>query len=282
VAQSDDTAWFEVNRGYISTQYRGAYVLIKDKSVVGAYPDWATAFQAGMSMFGPDRYIVKQATPVERVEYATAIGMRRRPMIGQQYSQQYQQQFQNAADKLRQDGAVVQVVVGPPSAYQQQAAGQGRPAGGTPQTVQGMVDTGASISTVSDRVAAAAGLVQTGSVPLGGVGGTSERPIYAASFTLPQYGITLDPIEVGGVTIPMPGIDILVGRDILKAVGQLDYRGVSGIFNLLAQAPSGDGIAPAPGSPAAPGSGIPTSTYLVAGAGIAAIAAVALFAFDVI
>jgi hypothetical protein len=278
VAQSDDTAWFESNRGYISTQYRGQYVLIKDKSVIGAYPDWASAFQAGTAMFGPGQFIVQQAIPVQRVEHAIAIGRARR--LGQQYPQ-YQQQYQNVADKLRQDGALVQVVIAAPSSYQQQAAGQGRPAGGTPQTVQGMVDTGASISTVSDQVAAAAGLVQTGSVPLGGVGGTSERPIYAASFSLPQYGITLDPIEVGGVTIPMPGVDILVGRDVLRAL-HLDYRGPAGIFNLLKEEAQAAAQGGSPTAAGAPASGVPGSTYLIAGAGIAAIAAVALFAFDVI
>jgi len=278
VAQSDDTAWFEVNRGYISTQYRGQYVLISNKAVVGAFPDWASAFKAGTSMFGPGQFIVQQATPIQRVEHAIAIGRARR------MGQQYQSQYQNVADKLRQDGALVQVVIAAPSSYQQQAAGQGRPAGGTPQTVQGMVDTGASISTVSDQVAAAAGLVQTGSVPLGGVGGTSERPIFAASFSLPQYGITLDPIEVGGVTIPMPGVDILVGRDVLRAL-HLDYRGPAGVFNLLKEEAAAQQAAAQGGSPTAagaPGSGVPGSTYLIAGAGIAAIAAAALFAFDVL
>jgi hypothetical protein len=277
VAQSDDIAWFETNRGYISTQYPGQYVLIKDKAVIGAYPDWTSAFQAGTVMFGADQFTVKQATPVERIEYAAAIGMRRLRM-----GQQYQQQFQNAADKLRQDGAIVQVTVTAPSAYQQQAAGQGRTAG-TPQTVQGLVDTGASISTVSDRVAGAAGLVQTGSVPIGGVGGTSERPIFAAAFTLPQYGVTIDPLEVGGVTIPMPGVDILIGRDVLKAV-HLAWQGPAGLFNLThGEAAAQQGALPgSPAAAAAPRPGAAPGTTLIVGAGVAAIAAIALFALDVI
>src|SRR3972149_4602944 len=100
-----------------------------------------------------------------------------------------------------------------------------------PQVVKGLVDTGASISTVSDAVAQAAGLQAVGSVPLYGVGGGGERPIYAASFGLQAYGVVVDPIEIAGVTIPMPGVDILVGRDILKAL-RLDYKGPAGAFTL--------------------------------------------------
>lgn len=142
---------------------------------------------------------------------------RRRPLLGQ-FSQD---PAMDVVERLRHDGALVTVQISRPSAS----------GGGTVQTVKAMVDTGASISTVNDQVAQAAGLQATSSAPVGGVGGTSERPIYAASMTLPEYQATVDPIEVAGVTLPMPGIDMLVGRDVLRAL-ELDYKGTQGVFLL--------------------------------------------------
>lgn len=275
MALYDDLAWFETARQWIASTYPGKFVLIKDKAVIGAYPTEEIATQAGFAQFGPDGFAVKEAIPFERVEYGL---MGRRLRLAQGYPQSYQQQAMDVAEQLRRDGAIVTVVIAAPGSHQQAAQSQGRSAG-TPQTVKGMVDTGASISTVSDQVAAGAGLIQTGSVPLGGVGGTSERPIYAASFTLPEWGVTVDPIEVAGVTIPMPGIDILVGRDILRAL-HLDYTGPQGAFALTKGLPP-QGSA-APGSPAAAGSSPGLGTWLPVAAGVAAVGLGALFAFDVI
>lgn len=277
VALYDDLAWFEVNRQWIGNTYLGKFVIIKNKAVIGAYPTQAAAYQAGVAMFGTEKFAVKEATPIVRTEYGL-LGRRLRLAQGPgPGSQQPPQSAQDVVEELRQNGAVVTVVIAQPSSHQQAAASQGQGAG-TPQTVKGMIDTGASISTVSDRVAQGAALVQTGSVPLGGVGGTSERPIYAASFTLPEWGVTVDPIEVGGVTIPMPGIDILVGRDILRAL-HLDYKGAQGAF-LLTKDQIAAGAAPgAPGAPAAPsGSGL----LLPVAAGLAVVGIGTLFALKVI
>lgn len=189
-------------------------------------------------------------------------------------------QAEDVAEVLRRQGAIVTVQVQVPSALaaQIQGQGQGLP---PPQVVRGIVDTGASISTVSDQVAQAAGLKQVGSVPLYGVGGGGERPVYAASFGLPDYGIVVDPIEVGGVTIGMPGVDILIGRDLLKAV-ELAYAGPRGIFSLTTggAAPT---TAPGPfGVPGAPAEGMPTEAWIGIGIGAAAVIAAALVALDVI
>jgi hypothetical protein len=138
--------------------------------------------------------------------------------------------------------------------------------------VKGIVDTGASISTVSEAVAQAAGLTQVGSVPLYGVGGGGEKPVFAASFGLPDYGATVDPIEVGGVTIGMPGIDILIGRDILKEL-HLEYVGPQGVFSLI----QGE-----VGVPGAPSKGLPIAAWLGIGTGAAALVALSLVALDVI
>ena len=50
MAMSDDTAWFEASRVNIAAQYPGQYVIIKNKAVVGAYPDYQTAYSAGVAI----------------------------------------------------------------------------------------------------------------------------------------------------------------------------------------------------------------------------------------
>lgn len=266
MAVYDDLAWFESNRQWIASTYNGGWVVIKDKAVVGGYPDYASAVQAANAMFGPENAVIKQALTVERVEYVNALGRRR---LAQGVP--FRAPMQNFAEELRRSGAIVDVVISAPKSYR---------SAGKPQTVKGMVDTGASISTVKDAVAAAAGLMQTGSVPLGGVGGTSERPIYAASFGLPQYGVTLDPIEIGGVDLPIPGIDILVGRDVLQKL-RLDYHGVQGNFLLTTDA-SGQQVDSSgsivSGTPEAGGS----SWLIPVAAGAAVVGIGALFALDIL
>lgn len=175
------------------------------------------------------------------------------------------QQVVDLSEKLRHDGALLSVQIAMPGSLQ--AAG-GK---GAPQVVQGMVDTGASISTVSEKVAAAAGLQQVGSVPLGGVGGSSERPILAAAISLPEYGVTVDPIEIASVNVPFGQFEVLIGRDVLRAL-RLDYRGAQGAFTLTTDAPGG-------GQPGASGS---TGKILLIGGVAAVVVAGALIALDVL
>jgi predicted aspartyl protease len=136
----------------------------------------------------------------------------------------------DVAELLRQQGAIVDVEVGPPASI----AAAMREKGQTPparQIVKGLVDTGASISTVDEGIAVSAGLQPTGTVELGGVGGSAQRTVYAARFGLPQYGVEFDPIEIAGVSIAFAPIQVLIGRDVLKRL-QLDYSGPEGAFAL--------------------------------------------------
>lgn len=180
-------------------------------------------------------------------------------------------QTQAPAEELRRTGAIVDVTIGVPASY---AAKGGA---GSPQTVKGMVDTGASISTVSERVAQAAGLQKIGSVPIGGVGGTSERPIYAAAVGLPKYGVSVDPVEIGGVDIALTGVDVLVGRDILKAL-KLDYEGPQGVFQLVQEAGA---PAATPASAKSNAGGLPTAVWITIAGGVGAAVVGTLFALDV-
>jgi len=182
---------------------------------------------------------------------------------------------QDIAEQLRQNGAIVDVTISVPASYAVKLQSQGQ-AVPPAKTVKGLVDTGASISTVSDSVAQATGLQKVGSVPIGGVGGTSERPVYAVAFGLPTFGVTVDPIEIGGVSIPMPGVDILVGRDVLKAL-HLDYEGPQGVFNLTQNAAEKPAVTA--GIPVT--SGLPPAAWIAIAAGAGAAVVGTLFALDV-
>lgn len=67
---SDDVAWFEANRVLIAQQFAGQWVVVKDKAVVGAYPDFQSAYAAGIAMFGAEGFLVKEA-----IAEATSIRM---------------------------------------------------------------------------------------------------------------------------------------------------------------------------------------------------------------
>lgn len=68
---SDEASWFNSNRAFIANQYNGQWVLVKDQKIQGAYPDYASAYQAGVQMFGPNSgFLVEQAlaqAPVHKV-----------------------------------------------------------------------------------------------------------------------------------------------------------------------------------------------------------------------
>jgi hypothetical protein len=179
----------------------------------------------------------------------------------------------NAVDQLLETGAVVQVTITKP------AAG----GAGTPVTVNAMIDTGASISTLQESVAQRAGLQQTGTTQLSGVGGVQMSAIYAASLAIPEFGVTVDAIEVASIQNPLPGVEMLIGRDML-AVLHLDYHGMQGMFALKNDTPPPGGVAPPPRSiQAVPSSseGLSPLTIVAGGAALTAVAVGALFLFKV-
>ena len=65
MALQDDLDWFESNRAFISQNYSGQWVLIKDKAIKGAYPTEMAAMSAGFSMFKTQPFVVKQALAKE-------------------------------------------------------------------------------------------------------------------------------------------------------------------------------------------------------------------------
>lgn len=65
---SDEQSWFDANRAFIAQNYSGQWVVVKNKTIAGAYPTYAAAFQAGTQMFGPNSgFLVQQALPQKPV-----------------------------------------------------------------------------------------------------------------------------------------------------------------------------------------------------------------------
>lgn len=172
--------------------------------------------------------------------------------------------------QLAQNGAILKVQIANPS-------------GGTPVDLMAMIDTGASITTMIDSVAQRAGLQQTGQTQLGGVGGVQMSAIYAAAVSMPDYGVNLSPVQVATIPGGLPGVDMLIGRDILMGM-TMTYEGGQGSFSLVQDTsapppgtvanPATPGTVAQPGQPAQylpqpPGSGFP---WLWVGGGAAAVA----------
>lgn len=67
---NEDLAWFEANRLQLAQQYPNQFVVIKDLAVHGAYPDFQSAYNAGVTMFGTQPFEVKQAVGQQPTEYA--------------------------------------------------------------------------------------------------------------------------------------------------------------------------------------------------------------------
>jgi|SRR5579871_1272525 len=196
--------------------------------------------------------------PVRQIFPLARAPMLGRARLGQGFPQQQQL---SPADDLAQNGAILQVNVSVPSSY---AQGGGA---GTPKTLTAMVDSGASISCITMQQAQAIGLPQVSSTQLGGVGGMTNAPVYGVALNLTQFGVTIDPVQIAGVANPLPGVDMLIGRDVLRSgSGGLvfTFHGGQGVFTIAQDSPAAGGAAPASGAapiaaapPAAPGP-IPT------------------------
>lgn len=155
-----------------------------------------------------------------------------------------------AAENLKTRGAVLQVRIGVPAAIAASYTSKGQTVPAAKQFLA-MIDTGASISAISELAAAQTGLVQTGTVQLGGIGGTGIKAVYGASIGFGDPTIpALDPVQIAAVQLPTNAFDVLIGRDILKNL-VLTYDGPRGSFALAPSAnapqnPPGQFVQPAP------------------------------------
>lgn len=136
----------------------------------------------------------------------------------------------SAAEALRASGPIVTVHVGPASQVEARVRSEGgRPAGAV--AVQALIDTGASITAINVSRGTEIGLLQTGVAQIGGVGGLSQQPVFAAALHFDDPFITYDPIEIVGANMGGSGFDVLIGRNILCQM-ILTYDGRSGTFKL--------------------------------------------------
>jgi Aspartyl protease len=91
----------------------------------------------------------------------------------------------------------------------------------------GLMDTGASCSCVSDKVIKAEGLVPSGKQSVSGLHGSQPTNSYRFQLAIPfvqgqhtsgTVSANVHVFQINGVEfIPLPGIDILIGRDVLCA-----------------------------------------------------------------
>ena len=98
--------------------------------------------------------------------------------------------------------------------------------------ITALIDTGASHTCISERVATKLSLKVVSSIMSSGVhGNPEERNVYAIDFTFAGGDITLKNVPVVGVDLKSMSFDMLIGRDILKKC-RLIYDGAIGRIEL--------------------------------------------------
>lgn len=136
----------------------------------------------------------------------------------------------SAVEALRASGPIMTVHVGPASQVEARVRSEGgRPPGAV--ALRALIDTGASITAINVSRGTEIGLLQTGMAQIGGVGGLSQQPVFAAAMHFEDPVITYDPIEIVGANMGGSGFDVLIGRNILCQM-VLTYDGRAGTFSL--------------------------------------------------
>jgi len=106
--------------------------------------------------------------------------------------------------------------------------------GGTPRVYNALIDTGASSTGISPRVVNDVRPQLTGKAPVGRVGASLIVNAYDIGIKFEHYlqpgpWYDLEAVEVAPAT---PGVDVLIGRDMLKKVTLL-YDGLNGKLVLM-------------------------------------------------
>lgn len=118
-------------------------------------------------------------------------------------------------------GPFIQVSITHPRIVQDQLKAQNKDTPTVP--VRALIDTGASSSAISPKVAETLNLVQTGFQKVASVHDEQDRPVY--------YGFIIFPWgsgkEIPLVTCALKNFDCLLGRDILMH-WHLTYHGIDG------------------------------------------------------
>jgi predicted aspartyl protease len=110
---------------------------------------------------------------------------------------------------LNQMGAFIQVTLTHPKSVQDKFKEQGKTV--PTVSVNALIDTGASGSVITPKVAEQLGLVHTGFQKVSSVQDEQQRPVYYGFIILP-WG---NGKEIPLVSCPLKNFDCLIGRDIL-------------------------------------------------------------------
>lgn len=106
--------------------------------------------------------------------------------------------------------------------------------GGAPRSYTALIDTGASLTAISPTVVNEVQPQRTGTAPVGRVGATSTAEVYDIRIKFEHHlqpGAWYD-LSVVKVTPVTPGVDILIGRDLLKNVTMF-YDGTNGKLYII-------------------------------------------------
>lgn len=167
----------------------------------------------------------------------------RRLRLGQQPDGQALATAAAQANLLKAHGALLEINLGVPRAVASGILARG---GQVPQpmTFVAMIDTGASMMSMSNDVAVELGLTPVDRVSMTGAGGPIPGgvPVYAASLGFGDPSIPgLDAIRVAGIPLSSSSnFHVLIGRDVLEYL-VLTYDGPRGVFSL---APGGNAPPP--------------------------------------
>jgi len=253
MSQQEDANWYYQNRAQFVGPYLNQFVMIKDQQLIAVFPSYDAALGAAVASYGTDLPYIHEVKDPEPTEIFVATGpfmsgrsrfflsgapgipwgaravhlgdgRRRRAALGAPAAG-------SVPELLRSKGALIQVRIGNASVIAAKMREQGSQVP-PPKAIMAMIDTGASISAIDSSVAASLGLSQTGSVQVGGVGGVSQQPVFAAAIEFTDPVISYDPLSLSGASLGAPDFQLLIGRNILCQM-ILTYDGPRGRFSLV-------------------------------------------------
>ena len=124
---------------------------------------------------------------------------------------------------LQSHGPLIQTIIAHPKKVAEKIEQRGNK---TPTaTVMALIDTGASISIITDKIAQDLKLIQTGYIRISSVQDQQDRPEYFVTIGFP-WGRGK---EVSVASCPLQGINCLIGRDILMH-WNITYNGHDGFI----------------------------------------------------
>ncbi len=70
-----ELATYEANKARLLSESEGKFVAIRGSEILGRYPSYASAFEAGQATYGREPFLIKQILPDEPVSYSPPISV---------------------------------------------------------------------------------------------------------------------------------------------------------------------------------------------------------------